>query len=137
MVLNTACAYIFCWVFKKHSQRLYLWEVFVLILIWGGFSWSFFFRFQNCKQRYPFGGFSWFLIIGHSTGSSSITEQSACLLQAAIFKKYSARESAFGIRNKMIAEKPSWIRHEGMQIFSIDVQPGGLRFATGGGDHKV
>jgi hypothetical protein len=37
----------------------------------------------------------------------------------------------------MIAEKPSWIRHEGMQIFSIDVQPGGLRFATGGGDHKV
>ncbi|KAI7983477.1 Protein HIRA [Camellia lanceoleosa] len=37
----------------------------------------------------------------------------------------------------MIAEKPSWIRHEGMQIFSIDIQPGGLRFATGGGDHKV
>ncbi|KAM6576071.1 hypothetical protein CsatB_027908 [Cannabis sativa] len=37
----------------------------------------------------------------------------------------------------MIAEKPSWIRHEGMQIFSIDVQPGGLRVATGGGDHKV
>ncbi|GFZ07302.1 histone chaperone HIRA-like protein [Actinidia rufa] len=36
----------------------------------------------------------------------------------------------------MIAEKPSWIRHEGMQIFSIDVQPGGLRFATGGDDHK-
>ena len=40
-------------------------------------------------------------------------------------------------RKKMIAEKPSWIRHEGMQIFSIDVQPGGLRLATGGGDHKV
>ena len=37
----------------------------------------------------------------------------------------------------MIAEKPSWIRHEGMQIFSIDVQPGGLRLATGGGDHKA
>lgn len=37
----------------------------------------------------------------------------------------------------MIAEKPIWIRHEGMQIFSIDVQPGGLRLATGGGDHKV
>ncbi|KAI4334258.1 hypothetical protein L6164_018969 [Bauhinia variegata] len=37
----------------------------------------------------------------------------------------------------MIAEKPSWVTHEGMQIFSIDVQPGGLRFATGGGDHKV
>lgn len=37
----------------------------------------------------------------------------------------------------MIAEKPNWVRHEGMQIFSIDVQPGGLRFATGGGDHKV
>lgn len=37
----------------------------------------------------------------------------------------------------MIAEKPNWIRHEGMQIFSIDIQPGGLRFATGGGDHKV
>ena len=38
---------------------------------------------------------------------------------------------------EMIAEKPSWVRHEGTQIFSIDVQPGGLRFATGGGDHKV
>ncbi|OAY81947.1 Protein HIRA [Ananas comosus] len=37
----------------------------------------------------------------------------------------------------MITEKPSWIRHEGLQIFSIDVQPGGLRFATGGGDQKV
>ncbi|KAH8497997.1 hypothetical protein H0E87_017059 [Populus deltoides] len=37
----------------------------------------------------------------------------------------------------MIAEKPSWVRHEGMQIFSIDIQPGGHRFATGGGDHKV
>jgi len=37
----------------------------------------------------------------------------------------------------MIAEKPSWVRHEGMQIFSIDVQPGGLWFATGGADHKV
>ncbi|KAE8660358.1 hypothetical protein F3Y22_tig00116954pilonHSYRG00237 [Hibiscus syriacus] len=32
----------------------------------------------------------------------------------------------------MIAEKPSWIRHEGMQIFSILIQPAGLRFATGG-----
>ncbi|KAE8656743.1 Protein HIRA [Hibiscus syriacus] len=30
----------------------------------------------------------------------------------------------------MIAEKPSWVRHEGMQILSVDVQPGG-------GDHKV
>ncbi|KAL4591705.1 hypothetical protein LXL04_004676 [Taraxacum kok-saghyz] len=37
----------------------------------------------------------------------------------------------------MIAEKPSWVKHEGMQIFTIDIQPGGLRFATGGGDHKV
>ncbi|XP_071711114.1 protein HIRA-like isoform X2 [Rutidosis leptorrhynchoides] len=37
----------------------------------------------------------------------------------------------------MIAEKPIWVRHEGMQIYSIDIQPGGLRFATGGGDHKV
>ncbi|RZC82222.1 hypothetical protein C5167_045009 [Papaver somniferum] len=37
----------------------------------------------------------------------------------------------------MIAEKPNWIKHEGMQIFSVDIQPGGLRFATGGGDHKV
>ncbi|KAL8130119.1 hypothetical protein V2J09_019274 [Rumex salicifolius] len=37
----------------------------------------------------------------------------------------------------MIAEKPSWIKHEGLQIFSIDIQPGGGRFATGGGDHKV
>ncbi|EPS73840.1 hypothetical protein M569_00903 [Genlisea aurea] len=36
----------------------------------------------------------------------------------------------------MIAEKPTWIRHGGTQIFSIDIQPGGLRFATGGGDHK-
>ena len=49
-------------------------------------------------------------------------------------------KSVLVLRNKgvkMIAEKPSWIRHEGMQIFSIDVQPGGLRFATGGGDHKI
>ncbi|KAL5200796.1 hypothetical protein ABZP36_035150 [Zizania latifolia] len=37
----------------------------------------------------------------------------------------------------MITEKPSWIRHEGLQIFSIDIQPGGLRFATGGGDQKI
>lgn len=37
----------------------------------------------------------------------------------------------------MITEKPNWVRHEGMQIFSIDIQAGGLRFATGGGDHKV
>lgn len=37
----------------------------------------------------------------------------------------------------MITEKPSWVRHEGMQIFSIDIQAGGVRFATGGGDHKV
>ncbi|PAN32663.1 hypothetical protein PAHAL_5G503000 [Panicum hallii] len=37
----------------------------------------------------------------------------------------------------MITEKPTWIRHEGLQIFSIDIQPGGLRFATGGGDQKV
>uniref|UniRef100_A0A2P2KMA2 Protein HIRA n=2 Tax=Rhizophora mucronata TaxID=61149 RepID=A0A2P2KMA2_RHIMU len=37
----------------------------------------------------------------------------------------------------MIAEKPSWVKHQGMQIFSIDIQPGGIRFATGGGDHKV
>lgn len=37
----------------------------------------------------------------------------------------------------MIAEKPAWIKHGGTQIFSIDIQPGGLRFATGGGDHKV
>ncbi|CAH8267399.1 unnamed protein product [Arabidopsis lyrata] len=37
----------------------------------------------------------------------------------------------------MIAEKPSWVKHEGVQIFSIDVQPNGERFATGGGDHKV
>lgn len=38
---------------------------------------------------------------------------------------------------KMITEKPNWVRHEGMQIFSIDIQTGSLRFATGGGDHKV
>jgi hypothetical protein len=37
----------------------------------------------------------------------------------------------------MITEKPAWIRHEGLQIFSIDIQPGGHRFATGGGDQKV
>ncbi|GFZ12669.1 AAA-type ATPase family protein [Actinidia rufa] len=49
-------------------------------------------------------------------------------------------KSVLGLRNKgakAIAEKPSWIRHEGMQVLSIDIQPGGLRFATGGGDHKV
>jgi hypothetical protein len=49
---------------------------------------------------------------------------------------YSEKKVIF-FPEKMIAEKPSWVRHEGMQIFSIDVQPGGLRFATGGGDHKV
>ena len=38
---------------------------------------------------------------------------------------------------KMIAEKPSWVKHDGLQIFSIDIQPGALRFATGGGDYKV
>jgi protein HIRA/HIR1 len=37
----------------------------------------------------------------------------------------------------MLTEKPSWVRHEGLQIFSIDIQPSGLRFATGGGDQKV
>ncbi|KAJ3681559.1 hypothetical protein LUZ60_016048 [Juncus effusus] len=37
----------------------------------------------------------------------------------------------------MITEKPTWVKHEGLQIFSIDIQPGGLRFATGGGDQKV
>eukprot|EP00250_Pteridium_aquilinum_P005363 c15474_g1_i1 orf=816-3749(+) len=37
----------------------------------------------------------------------------------------------------MIVEKPAWLRHEGLQIFSIDIQPSGQRFATAGGDHKV
>uniref|UniRef100_A0A8R7VFU9 Protein HIRA n=1 Tax=Triticum urartu TaxID=4572 RepID=A0A8R7VFU9_TRIUA len=37
----------------------------------------------------------------------------------------------------MLTEKPSWVRHDGLQIFSIDIQPSGLRFATGGGDQKV
>jgi hypothetical protein len=37
----------------------------------------------------------------------------------------------------MIVEKPMWLRHAGLQIFSLDVQPSGLRFATAGGDHKV
>ncbi|KAF3771937.1 HIRA protein [Nymphaea thermarum] len=37
----------------------------------------------------------------------------------------------------MITEKPGWVRHGGLQIFSIDIQPGGQRFATAGGDHKV
>ena len=38
---------------------------------------------------------------------------------------------------KMIVEKPVWLRHEGLQIFSVDIQPTGHRFATAGGDHKV
>nr|PNR26189.1 hypothetical protein PHYPA_030763 [Physcomitrium patens] len=37
----------------------------------------------------------------------------------------------------MIVEKPTWLRHAGLQIFSVDTQPNGLRFATAGGDHKV
>ncbi|XP_022872287.1 protein HIRA isoform X3 [Olea europaea var. sylvestris] len=37
----------------------------------------------------------------------------------------------------MKAEKPVWVKHGGTQIFSVDIQPGALRFATGGGDHKV
>ncbi|GJN34684.1 hypothetical protein PR202_gb23369 [Eleusine coracana subsp. coracana] len=45
--------------------------------------------------------------------------------------------SAIYLTAEMITEKPSWIRHEGLQIFSIDIQPGGHRFATGGGDQKV
>ncbi|GER36178.1 protein HIRA [Striga asiatica] len=35
----------------------------------------------------------------------------------------------------MIAEKPSWIMHCDTHILSNDIQPGGLRFATGGGLH--
>lgn len=37
----------------------------------------------------------------------------------------------------MIVEKPTWLRHAGLQIFSVDTQPNGFRFATAGGDHKV
>ncbi|KAJ7559671.1 hypothetical protein O6H91_04G095700 [Diphasiastrum complanatum] len=37
----------------------------------------------------------------------------------------------------MIVEKPSWLRHAGLQIFSLDIQSSGLRLATAGGDHKV
>ncbi|EFJ23133.1 hypothetical protein SELMODRAFT_267866 [Selaginella moellendorffii] len=37
----------------------------------------------------------------------------------------------------MIVEKPEWLRHEGLQIFSVDFQPSGQRCATAGGDHKV
>ena len=56
------------------------------------------------------------------------------------FWRFIVSKSVLVLRSKgvkMIAEKPSWIRYKGMLIFSIDVQPGGLRFATGGGDHKV
>ncbi|GER38949.1 protein HIRA [Striga asiatica] len=38
-------------------------------------------------------------------------------------------------KQQMIAEKPSWIRHCDTHILSNDIQPGGLRFATGGGLH--
>jgi hypothetical protein len=34
-------------------------------------------------------------------------------------------------------EKPMWLWHAGLQIFSLDVQPSGLWFTTAGGDHKV
>ncbi|KAG6548535.1 hypothetical protein Mapa_010023 [Marchantia paleacea] len=37
----------------------------------------------------------------------------------------------------MIVEKLDWLRHAGLQIFSLDIQPDGSRFATAGGDHKV
>lgn len=37
----------------------------------------------------------------------------------------------------MIVEKLEWLRHGGLQIFSLDIQPDGSRFATAGGDHKV
>ncbi|KAJ7568686.1 hypothetical protein O6H91_01G044100 [Diphasiastrum complanatum] len=37
----------------------------------------------------------------------------------------------------MIVEKPPWLRHGGLQIFSLDIQSSGLRLATAGGDHKV
>lgn len=32
----------------------------------------------------------------------------------------------------MIILKPSWISHNGMPIFSIDIHPDGTRLATGG-----
>lgn len=36
----------------------------------------------------------------------------------------------------MLVQKPEWVAHSG-PIFSIDVHPGGTRFATAGADHKV
>ena len=31
----------------------------------------------------------------------------------------------------------SWVSHSNMPILSVDVQPNGFRFVTGGSDHKV
>jgi protein HIRA/HIR1 len=36
----------------------------------------------------------------------------------------------------MLVQKPDWVAHSG-PIYSIDVHPGGTRFATAGSDHKV
>mmetsp|Transcript_68943 Transcript_68943/g.218011 ORF Transcript_68943/g.218011 Transcript_68943/m.218011 type:complete len:198 (+) Transcript_68943:703-1296(+) len=36
----------------------------------------------------------------------------------------------------MIVDKPDWVSHGG-PIFSLDIHPEGVRFATGGEDHKV
>jgi hypothetical protein len=30
-----------------------------------------------------------------------------------------------------------WVSHSNMPILSVDVQPNGFRFVTGGSDHKV
>ncbi|KAK9842260.1 hypothetical protein WJX81_003301 [Elliptochloris bilobata] len=36
----------------------------------------------------------------------------------------------------MLVQKPEWVAHSG-PVYSIDVHPGGTRFATAGSDHKV
>ena len=33
--------------------------------------------------------------------------------------------------------KVYWVSHSNMPILSVDVQPNGFRFVTGGTDHKV
>jgi len=33
--------------------------------------------------------------------------------------------------------KIDWVMHNNMPILSVDVQPNGFRFVTGGADHKV
>lgn len=85
---------------------------------------------------------------GEARGTGSQRERAKLFLSVTTFARPCPRRgwawAGAGLRHrggapsrKMIVEKPTWLRHAGLQIFSVDTQPNGLRFATAGGDHKV